>query len=270
MTRQDVVPAAAMIRRGDWGDREAFLAWAIDQPACRPFVAEERGAVVGTGVATANGRVGWVGTIFVEPDRRGAGLGRALTGTVVDDLEARGCRTLVLIATAAGRPIYERLGFEVLEEQVHFAIGGLPQGADPAEVVAYEPRHHDAILALDAAATGEDRSAVLNDVLGPETTRIVSGPDARPAGFVVRATWGGAALVARQPEAAVRLLDWRRRRAGPDGRVGIGLMAGNEGGRRLLLAAGWTQHGGATRMIRGEPLRWRPQWLWGQFNGAIG
>jgi GNAT superfamily N-acetyltransferase len=270
MTTRDVAPAAAMLRRGDWGDREGFFAWAVDHPACRPYVADDDGRLVATGVATANGTVGWVGTIFVDAERRGSGLGAALTRTVVDDLEGRGCRTLVLIATTAGRPIYERQGFEVLEQQVHLSIGGLPEGPDPAAVRRFEPPDLPGILALDATATGEDRSAILSGLVAPETTRVATGRGGHVEGFVVRASWGGAALIAADPAAALRLFEWRRRRAGPDGRVAVGLMASNETGQRLLRAAGWTEHGGAVRMIRGDPLVWRPDWLWGQFNGALG
>ena len=41
------------------------------------------------------------------------GLGRRLTEATIDAAEDAGCRTLVLVATDAGRPLYERLGFEV-------------------------------------------------------------------------------------------------------------------------------------------------------------
>ena len=46
MTTRDVAPAAAMLRRGEWGDREGFFAWAVDHPACRPFVADDDGRLV--------------------------------------------------------------------------------------------------------------------------------------------------------------------------------------------------------------------------------
>ncbi len=270
MSDADVDPAAAVLLRGDWGDRKAFFAWAMAQSACRPFVADDDGTVIGTGVATANGRVGWIGTIFVDAERRGAGLGRALTTRVIDDLEERGCRTLVLIATDAGRPVYERLDFGLLEAQVHFSIDGLPAGPEPSAVRPFQPADFDEVGALDAAATGEDRSALLAGFASAETARVAVGPDGGIEGFLIRAPWGGAGLIAAKPAAAARLFEWRRRRAGPEGRVAVGLMASHVTGQEMLRSAGWTEHGGAVRMIRGEPLHWRPQWLWGQFNGALG
>src|SRR6185503_10458530 len=77
-------------------------------------------AVVATGIASAHGNAGWVGVIFVAPDHRGSGLGRAITRAVIEELERRGCRSQILIASPMGRPIYEREGFRVLARHVRF------------------------------------------------------------------------------------------------------------------------------------------------------
>ncbi|HET9456409.1 MAG TPA: GNAT family N-acetyltransferase [Candidatus Limnocylindrales bacterium] len=266
----DVTAAAAAVLEGGWGDRLPFFAWAVDHPACRPFVAVEGERIVGTGIATAYGPVGWVGTIFVVPDRRGSGLGRRLTQAVIDDLDGRGCRTLVLIATVLGRPIYERLGFERLADHLRFSIRG---SGDATPLDRVRPMAADdlpAILALDRAATGEDRAPVLTGLVGPESTRVVVHADGSIGGFVARGPWGGGALVAPDPDDALELLEWRRRRAGPEALVATGLPDSNAVGRARLLSGGWSESAAAVRMFRGEPLDWRPDWIWGQFNGALG
>src|SRR5262245_39656860 len=163
MTPDDVGPATDGIIRASWGDRRTWFEFATTQPECRPIVAELDGAIVGTGVASANGSVGWVGTIWVDPAHRGQGLGRALTQRVIDDLEAGGCRTLLLVATDEGRPLYERMGFEV---QTRYRIleapgldGGAPAAAtaDGAVVRPFAGPDLDALLRLDREATGEAR-----------------------------------------------------------------------------------------------------------------
>src|SRR4026209_1048637 len=111
MLAADVPAAAQLIGDGGWSDRSVFFRWAVNHPTSFPIVADEDGRVVGTGVATVNGRVGWVGAIFVALDRRRNGLGSTLSAAVVEELVRRGCETQVLIATDEGRPIYERLGF---------------------------------------------------------------------------------------------------------------------------------------------------------------
>jgi ribosomal protein S18 acetylase RimI-like enzyme len=270
MSAGDVGQAADMMLRGDWGDRSVFLHWAVGHPSCHPLVALDGGRVLGTGIATAYGSVGWVGTIFVDEESRGRGLGRALTRAVIGDLQARGCRTLQLIATERGRRLYEREGFTVHTEHRRFERAGTANG-DPIERVRpYSPEMLPSILALDREANGADREPVLRALVAPETAQAAVAPDGSVGGFLLRGPWGGASLVARDPEDAIRLLEWRRRRVGPDVVVATGLPGLNTAGRDRLLAAGWVEAPGGTRMIRGAPLDWRPGSVWGQLNGALG
>jgi GNAT superfamily N-acetyltransferase len=269
MRPDDVVPAAEMILHNDWGVRHEWLAFATSQPACIPVVAEADGTVIATGVGTANGSVGWVGTIFVEPAWRGRGLGRALTQEIVDRLASAGCRTLVLVATSGGRRLYERMGFET---QTHYRIlqaVGLPPADTVDGVRAFEARDLPAILELDRAGTGEDRSHAIRRFAAPETTRVATSPDGLD-GFVIRAPWGGGATVARSPDAALRILTARRRAAGPQGRVRVGLVDENADGLARLTEVGLRLTWSAPRMVRGEPIAWHPEWIWGQFNHAMG
>jgi len=270
MRPADVAPAADMMRRGEWGDRTTFLAWAVGHRSCHPVVAEDRGRVIGTGIATAYGPVGWVGTIFVDEESRGQGLGGELTRAVVEDLEASGCRTLLLIATDRGRPLYERRGFTVQTEHRRLPAPGAADAGPDARVRPFSHEMLPAILTLDREANGEDRSLVLRALATPEAAVVAVGSSGSPSGFLIRGPWGGAGLVAPDQDDAVRLLEWRRRRAGPYGRVATGLPGLNAAGCDRLLAEGWTEEPGATQMIRGEPLESRPDSVWGQLNGALG
>jgi predicted N-acetyltransferase YhbS len=270
MTPADVGPAAEMIRQGEWGDRSVFLAWAVAFPPSVLFVAEDAGRIVGTGIATANGPVGWVGTIFVAPDRRREGLGQALTLTVIDDLESRGCRTLKLIATDAGRPLYERLGFEAQAPQLFFTAAGLAPNTADDRIRPFDPTMLPGIVALDRLATGEDRSAVLERLANPESARVLVGDDGSQRGFLIRAPWGGVSLIAPEADDGIRVLEWRRRQGGVDHPVYAGFPDTGDSRRTRLQGEGWTLAGAGTRMIRGAPLDWHPDWIWGTFSGALG
>src|SRR5262245_45062394 len=99
MRPDDVDAATELILSPDWGVRRDWLAYAAGSASCSPFVALEGGRIVATGVGTANGPVGWIGSIFVAPEARGQGLGRAITQAIIDALDAGGCETLCLVAT---------------------------------------------------------------------------------------------------------------------------------------------------------------------------
>ncbi len=271
MTPADVEAAADVVRRGGWGDRRAFFAFAASHPECVPLLAELDGAIVGTGVGTQNGRVGWLGAIFVSEDQRRHGLGRALTQAIVERLEAGGCRTLVLVATESGRRRYERLGFAFDTEYHVLSAPGLASGAADPQVRAFEAADLPAAKELDRMATGEDRAHLLRAFVASANGWVLphmAGTTLR--GFILRAPWGGGATVVPDPADALRLLDHRRASVGPDREVKAGILDENRDGRSLLLSRGWAEAWSAVRMIRGEALRWQPSAIWGQYNHAIG
>jgi predicted N-acetyltransferase YhbS len=223
MTAADIDAITAAFIRNDWGDRRLNLEFVASHPKTHPIVAEADGAVIGTGVLSVHGPVGWIGTIFVEPAWRRRGVGMAITRATIETAEAAGCRTLVLVATEAGRPMYERLGFEVQTVYRVLVAPGLPATAaiDP-RVRAYRTGDLAAITALDAAATGEDRGHLLRAFAAPDTTRVLDDGDGSLGGFVVRAPWGGGATIAPDPDDAMAILRARRVAAGPDHPVRAG------------------------------------------------
>jgi GNAT superfamily N-acetyltransferase len=277
MVAADIEPASVAMAADDWGDRRTWFSFAVASSACRPFVAVDAdGDIAGTGVATINGRVGWIGTIWVRSDLRRRGLGRALTEATIDAAETDGCRTLVLVATDRGRPLYEGLGFEVETWYRTMDAPAATRGAPPAVgrsgssvIRTATAEDLDDIVALDRDATGEDRAAVLRQLVDPGATRVVAS-DGQVRAFLARAPWGGGATIAPSVEDAMALLAARRMAAVAGRRVRCGILLGNVAGAAALEADGWIEAWRAPRMIRGDPLDWHPEHIWGQFNHALG
>ena len=273
MLPTDVDAATEMILSHEWGVRREWLQFATTDPACVPIVAEADGVIVGTGVGTASGPAGWIGTIFIAKAWRGRGLGRAITQAIIDRLDAHGCTTLVLVATSEGRRLYERMGFEVQTRYRILEAPGLAADGAPSAGGTVRPfREADlpSILALDHSGTGEDRGHAIRRLAGPDTARVLDGPDGALRGFVIRPPWGGGATVADSVDAGLAIAAARRVAAGPTGRVRVGVLAENEAGLAALADAGFQEQWSAPRMVRGEPLAWHPGWIWGQFNHAMG
>ena len=270
MTAADVDAASDALLRNDWGDRRANFAFAAGHPECFAFVADADGAIVGTGIATINGTVGWIGTIWVDPGWRRRGLGMALTQATIDAADEAGCRTLVLVATDAGLPMYQRIGFEVQTEYRILEAPGLGGGVPDPRIRAFRSDDLDGMAALDRDATGEDRTHLLRAFAAPDTARCVIRADGSIGGFVIRAPWGGGATIAPDPIDGATILRARRVAAGPEKRVRAGLLAENVAGVQMLTRDGWTEAWEGPRLIRGEPLDWRPEAIWGQFNHAMG
>ena len=270
MTPADVEPVAAAYLRTDWGDRQRYLEFVTHQERTSPIVAEADGTIVGTGVVSLHGTVAWIGTIWVDPAWRRRGIGLGLTQATIESAEAAGCRTLVLVATEAGRPMYERLGFEVQTRYRILEAPGLDGDVADPRIRRFRAADLVALTALDAAATGEDRAHLLRAFATPETARVLDRGDGTLAGFVVRAPWGGGATIAPGLEDAEAILHGRRVASGSGKRVRAGLLVENTAGRERLAATGWTEAWQAPRLIRGDPLEWAPAAIWGQFNHALG
>ena len=270
MTPADVEPVVAAFVRENWGDRRQNLDFVTRHAETHPFVAEADDGIVGTGVLSVNGPVGWIGTIWVEPAWRRRGVGMALTQATVDAAEEAGCRTLLLVATEVGRRLYEKIGFEV---QTHYRIleaPGLTDEVVDPRIRPFRPEDLDSMAELSRDATGEDRRHLLAAFASPGTAICLVGDDGTLGGFVVRAPWGGGSTIAPRLEDAEAILHARRVGRGPEQRIRAGLVAENEEGLHRLLAVGWTESWSAPRLIRGEPLRWQPEAIWGQFNHALG
>ncbi len=278
MTAEDVEPAAEVMVGGGWGDRRRLLRFALEQPGLIPLVAEVDGQVAGTGVATVNGAVGWVGLIFVDEGLRGRGLGTDLTEAVIAELAEAGCTAFALLASPLGRPIYERLGFSAEMDYTIIAAPGLGRTvadvrrAEPAgpRLRPFVPDDLAAILALDRAASGEDRAHLLLASVDPASTVVALGPDGRVVGFEARAPWGGHPTIAPELADGVRLLEDRRARtpAGVDARTA--LPDADRGRLTTLENLGWQAERELVRMVRGTPIRWQPGAIWGQFSYATG
>ena len=271
MTADEVEPVRQMIMAGEWGDRRVFLEFATTQPECVPIVAVDGGEVVASGVGTANGSAGWIGAIFVDERVRRRGIGRAVTDAVIAGLEQRGCRTLVLVASEEGKPLYEGMGFQLQTAYATLeAPGTSGSGVDDGAVRAFRPGDLDGMVALDGRATGEARGHLLTRLASPDSARVLVDETDNVIAFTIRPPWGGGATIAGTENAGARILEARRSAIGPERRVRAGLPLENRSGIRRLQELGWTRSWNAPRMIRGERLDWHPEQIWGQFAMALG
>jgi ribosomal protein S18 acetylase RimI-like enzyme len=281
MTSSDVDAVGNVTAAGGFGDRREFFRMAIEMPDCRPILAVSEGRPIGTGLGAIHGDVGWVGVIFVAPELRGRGIGRALTVAVCDILQGAGCRSLVLVATDLGRPVYDRLGFR---EQTRYHM----YPADPLDSPPLPPpgtnlrpiraADVEAIAVLDRHASGEDRRPLIDRfaasgwLLEDERDAGMGAGTGEPTlrAFLLPTYRGNAALIALRHEDAECLLDLHRHLVPQGGTAWAGLITENEAGRRLLAERGRAEWRTFPRMVRGPEPEWRPAAIWGQFNHAMG
>jgi len=249
-----------------WSGRRVLFDYYSARHDCALFVAEVDGEIVGTGSATifpGSPATGWVHGIVVRPGQQRSGLGGRLTEAGIAWLRARSAVTVLLLATDAGRPVYERIGFVAGERYGSFAWPAAPPDAD---VVTRRMRAADlpAAYALDYAATGEDRRGFI-EAFASSGWVATCGADV--VGFHLACPWGGGPAIARDAATGLALL----RLAAAVRRTprSLGIPEANQVAVQYLNKLGITAEHYVTRMWLGAPPPWRADMIFGVFNFGV-
>lgn len=262
-TDREVPLAVDVLRRAGFGTQVARL---LEYPRRSPngaiLVAEGAGgAVVGVACCAAFATSGWIGALGVAPEARRSGLGTALTEAAVRWLRGRGAATVLLYATEAGRPVYERLGFVAEERAV--AWRGVAGAAPPLDLRRLADADRSRLRDLDRAVTGERRDAVL-DAIHPLAGVAAPGGPYGIAGSAIASPWGaGTAIAALAPEVGVALM--AAATSGPAAGTLI-VPDANQAAVDALGAWRFVRLNDALRMRLGKAVPWHPARQFGLFN----
>ena len=274
MTAADIEPAVAMYKAGGRGERREFLEWVLANPATQPLVGVRGGSIVATGMATINGSVGWVGSIFVDPSMRSQGYGRSMTEAACSLIDAAGCKTQALIASEYGKPLYDSMGFRV--DALYQILEAVPLATAPAPPLGRTLRRMrsddiDRVCQLDFRATGENRRGLLGALGALDGRAWVLEAGDELLGFLASLLPGCGALVASRPEDAACLLDQLRYLDnGRTKTVRAAVPRPKSAGVDALEQLGWSPTFQAPRMLRGSDVGWDPSLIWSILGFAFG
>ena len=177
----DLVSAARILslafqRSGEWV-KELRLHRKIQPDGY--IVAKQDGVPVGMVGATVYSDYAYVGLMAVHPANQRQGVGAALMQSLLAWLDQQQVPLVLLDASPAGQPLYERLGFVAYEKvEIFQRAGALPDCACPSRVKPIAGSDLDLITAPDTRAFGADRSRVLRLLLDAYPDRAFFLPDA--------------------------------------------------------------------------------------------
>lgn len=257
------VPTLAAFAPENW--RMALDAVLLQHVSRSYFLArvatDENGiAAVAQGIVT--GRAGWLGNIIVRPEARKRGLGKRMTQDMMDVLHARGCSSLLLIATEMGEPVYRKIGFRRTEEYVFLKVPRLPLRATPS-IRRLGPNDSSQALDIDAMATGETRDGLLAPHLGLGWGHVDSC-GVLDAFFLP--SFGAGLVIARTPEAGCALLEFKHALYSQDTVV----PSGNSAAVQFLMSHGAKETMRAPRMAFGNETSWHPECIFARGTGYCG
>jgi len=251
------IPAAMKLKEAaGWNQTEDDWRRLITLEPAGCFAAIRNHALVGTTTTTTyQDQLAWVGMVLVDPQNRRLGIATRLMETALDYLRGK-VATVKLDATAQGKPVYERFGFE--EESLVERWVGTLKGS--SIIPNYGILNRDTLyelLDLDRRAFYADRSTLIQSLINDSNFLPVvkKSADGKLSGYALarpgtRASYLGP-ICATQASDVESLIDEMLRRMGAS-RVYIDFNRECGTGTRVLSARGFVKERDLIRMTSGE------------------
>jgi ribosomal protein S18 acetylase RimI-like enzyme len=226
---------------------------------CYPIKCVAHNKIVGIGSAIVHDHTGWLAHIIVDKDYRNQGIGTVITETLMNQLGPL-VRTMHLLATPLGEPVYHKLGFQKDTAYV-FLRDGKTEVNLGQQIKAFEPKFKDSVLRLDNIVSGENRGRLLEPHLEHAKIIVESGD---VIGIFIRELGEGLVMALTQ-EAGEALLAMKH----SDSAYASFPME-NEVAAKFLVNHGFVEFRKAIRMYYGEKIHWQPDKLFGRIGGNLG
>ena len=234
----------------------------LSSPFCLPLKVCVDSTTVGIGTTIYHGDVAWLAHIIVHPDYRNQGIGKLINRTLVDQIKSSPCKTIYLIATDLGAPVYSKVGFETEIEYLFFKDLELSTPQELSEfVVPYSPQLKSQIFAMDRLTTGEDRTAHIESHLAGSFAYV---QEEKVQGYYLPG-FGEGTIIARCPHAGLELIKLRLKTS-----KNASFPIENLTATDFLNNLGFKEFKRAKRMRLGEKRDWLPKNLYNRTGGNIG
>ena len=219
------------------------------------FVIADGDDVAAIAGAIAYGSFCWLGLVATDPARGRQGLATTLSAHLVRWARERGCATVALDASDAGRPVYERLGFRALGHTVELALPRVaPTGGRSPRVSPAAPDLGE-LASVDQRAFGGDRAALLGALTADDHSCYSLRDGGRLTGYLFASERGLGPGCAPDAAGATELVcaalrDTAVWRGGTRQRLLVPMESGYLG---TLLAMGLSEERRLTHMRLGQP-----------------
>jgi len=264
MTIDDLRLGLRLSRQAGWNQIESDWLRFMNMEPEGCFVAELDGCSVGTTTTCIFENVAWIAMVLVDKESRGQGVGTKLLKHSLDYLAGLKVKTVRLDATAAGRPIYEKLGFVPEYELARFE-GIARLGTTGPVITETVPELFADMIEFDRQMTGTNRAKMLSLLFKefPQNTRILTHYDKIDGFITVRPGANAAQIgpcVAAMNAGPALLSDALNRCAGKA--VFVDIPAGNVHAVKIAESSGLKIQRGFTRMCRGERIKDNIKTIW--------
>tara|TARA_X000000950_G_scaffold200399_1_gene241258 strand:+ start:2924 stop:3739 length:816 start_codon:yes stop_codon:yes gene_type:complete len=186
LAQRQLDQATALSQAENWPHR--LQDWQMLMTLSQGRAALRDGVVIGTALRTDYGPdVSLLNMIIVQRSERGQRIGYKLMSSLMDEVSGRELR---LVATKAGIPLYEKLGFEsegeIFQCQGEIASVGLPD----EEINPAKPDDTHAIIELDSRFLAADRRALVQWLAKHARLAVARGAQGEILGYAALRRFG--------------------------------------------------------------------------------
>ncbi|MHC8950425.1 GNAT family N-acetyltransferase [Sphingobacterium hungaricum] len=259
---EEDIPALEDLQQEEWDDIKPHFLSYVGSAYSFPIQVLDEGKLVGVGSTIVHGDTAWLGHIIVHSQSRGKGIGKLITNSLIDIAYAHQCKTINLVATDLGAPVYEKVGFQTTTVYYFFKDVKLPGLVLNGNYIhPYAEQFKEAILALDRESSGEDRISELQNHL---QSGFVYVEEEQVRGFYLP-TLGKGLVIASHPKAGVELLKLHLKSLDT-----VVFPKENKVALDFLYANGYKEYHIAKRMTLGAERQVKFENMYNRIGGNVG
>lgn len=263
LLRIEDLPAIADLQPDGWADIATKFLEYCSLDFCTPVKAIFKTEIVGIGALIKHEQSAWLGHIIVDQQYRGRGIGKQIVQELMQLAETNNVKSINLIATALGMPVYQKAGFRNISNYHFFRkVRSVYQGDISENIIPAQQKYYAEILTLDRKVTGENRAKLITNHLDKA---VVFLANASVEGYYLP-TLGQGPIYARTDHAGIQLMKLKIQHA-----ENAILPEQNTVAIDFLLQNGFEkQETTAIRMTYGAETVWQPKQVFHRIGGNYG
>ncbi|HOF33291.1 MAG TPA: GNAT family N-acetyltransferase [Spirochaetota bacterium] len=243
-----------------WSDILTVFKFYCTSDFCFPFVLNINNEIAGSGCAIILDRTAWLGHIIVHPKYRRNGFGSMIVSHLINFLKEKNIQTVSLIASDEGFSMYQKYGFVKTEEYLSFERNSENKLQTPdCGIIPFNEKYRDEIYSLDATASGENRTKVLQNQLSES---FICTRNGSLSGYFIPSL-GEGLITAINAETGISLLKYKNPKR-------ITVPETNTPAINYALSQGFEKRERLHRMVFGKHLNRRPEYIYSRISGYFG
>jgi GNAT superfamily N-acetyltransferase len=245
-----------------WDNIMEKFAFYAKSDFCYPVKVREKNKIIGIGSTIVHGDTAWLGHIIVHPEKRNLGIGKMITERLLEISVAKKCKTVNLIATELGEPVYRKFGFETETEYLFFKDIPL-DGADSISenIIPFSSEYLNDLIALDQKISDESRGEHISGHLAEGYIFLENN---EVQGYYLP-TFGDGMIGAASEKAGTGLLKFRLA-----GKERACFPVDNSAATSFFYSKNCREYRRAKRMRLGEKKKWIPENIYNRIGGNLG